>query len=79
MRRESGELHAVKGRAESTPHLCYKTQDMLLMPCLDDLDPSWSPYLCECISVCRGFKALKQVVKLLYKLEEYNEMLSSYR
>lgn len=26
-----------------------------------------------------GFKALKQVVKLLYKLEDYNDMLSSYR
>lgn len=28
---------------------------------------------------CRDFKALKQVVKLLYKLEDYNDMLSSYR
>ena len=29
--------------------------------------------------MCRGFKALKQIVKLLYKLEDYSDMMSSYR
>ena len=31
------------------------------------------------LSVCRGFKALKQIVKLRYKLGQTKEMLESYR
>ncbi len=32
-------------------------------------------YYCD----CRGFKALKQLVKLHYKLGQYSKMMDSYR
>jgi hypothetical protein len=28
---------------------------------------------------CRGFKALKQIVKIQYKLGQYDEMLKAYK
>lgn len=32
-----------------------------------------------CLSVARGFKALKQTVKLYYRLGRYKEMMDAYR
>lgn len=33
----------------------------------------------EATARCRGFKALKQIVKLQYKLEDHEGMMASYR
>lgn len=37
------------------------------------------PYLVLCVPALRGFKALKQVVKLLFKLGRREEMMEAYR
>ena len=43
--------------------------------CLDDTPYSTDPLT---HSTCRGFKALKQLVKVLYKLERFEDMTKRY-
>ena len=45
--------------------------------CASCTSTAWVP--CPHVHACRGFKALKQVVKLHYRLNQKDKMLASYR